>query len=98
MLLGSRLLGMIALTALVAAAPAGAIDFDPKLGPALRAQLEADIAEIRSYAIAGPAALYREIFGERASGPELVRWFTKRIARIGYDDCGTPKAVACVRY
>jgi hypothetical protein len=62
---------------------------------AIRKQTQQDFAVMATFAGDTASTLHQEIFGQ-LTGDAYVRFFLKRVNRIGYGDCGDPHIVACM--
>ena len=73
------------------------IAFDDDVDPAVRRQMEQDLAFVNDLQGTGQSKLHEQIFG-RLYGPDYLRFFETRIKEVGMDDCGGGAGtVACVR-
>lgn len=77
-------------------AAAASYTFDQDVPAELQDQIRGDLAFIKSIQGQGVSALHKGIFGQ-VDGGDYTRFFESRVKAIGLDDCGSPKAVACVQ-
>lgn len=81
--------------ALSISAPAQAASFDPSIPAAIATQMRDDLEFIKSVQGAQVSPLHQEIYGAM-TGAGYQQFFDSHITAVGFNDCGSANAVACV--
>src|SRR3954469_13371682 len=90
--------GLFLITTLVSsllASTAMAYTFDADVPADIKNQMITDLGFINSIKGGTASDLHKQIFGT-VDGPSYTKFFESRVTAIGLNDCGSPKAVACV--
>ena len=72
-----------------------AYTFDSDVPSDIQTQMVADLAFVAQIQGGAGSGLHQQIFGN-VEGATYQKFFETRVNAIGLDDCGNPKAVACV--
>jgi hypothetical protein len=92
--------GLIAIGVLFSALTVNAdvieLKFDSNVSTRLRQQVMTDFELIQSMASTRESPIHSEIFG-KIEGANYLQWFQNRVKFFGFNNCGGPSAVACVK-
>lgn len=72
------------------------LKFDSNVSTRLRQQVMTDFELIQSMAATRESPIHSEIFG-KIDGSNYLQWFQTRVKFFGFNNCGGPSAVACVK-
>lgn len=98
-MLRSQRLYLLVLALVLPLAPgarAQSLQFDGDVSPALRKQIEADLAWMSQVEGSEATPIHQQTFGP-IHGGGYAQWFHGRVFYFGVDSCGGASAVACVK-